>query len=154
MLQGVCVKADSSELLKSGERYFLFPNGPEHYYVSSFPNQDAHRGCYHAERFEIVTNQELHKEKLYKAQLVYREQGYKGVELGEYFLKVKGTHANFYKDSELSRLRGCFPLGWFSNFEEVPLNDSPEEVVSIEEVELEEIYAEPEPTEYEQLSLF
>ena len=154
MLQGVCVNTENTTVLTKGEKYFLFPNGPEQYYVASFPNKGAHRGCYHAERFEVVANQELHKEKLYKAHLVYRERGYKGVKLGEYFLKVKGTHANFYMDPELNRLRGCFPIDWFSSLEEVILDDSPDEVLSIESVDFEGMLVEPEPTEFEQLSLF
>lgn len=155
MLQGICVNPLNTEVLNKGERYFLFPNGPHHYYVSRFPNPGAHRGCFLAESFELIDNEiELHKDKLYKAQLVYREPGYKDVELTEYFLKVRTTHADFYRDQQLTRMRACFPLEWFTDFEEVDPEEAEMITEELMDIDLEEIPMEPEPTEFEQLSLF
>jgi DNA polymerase len=53
-MQGICTKPPDSMVLQKGETYYLFPNGPDHVYVSKFPNQDAHMGCFELKHFEVI----------------------------------------------------------------------------------------------------
>ncbi|WP_339148376.1 hypothetical protein [Sutcliffiella sp. BMC8] len=150
MLQGICVKADSAEVLSKGENYYLFPNGPEHYYVSKYPNQGAHKGCYHAERFKLKHNEiELHKDRLYSAELIYTYPGYSTKLFQRYFIRPSKTHCYFYKDAEQQKLMGCYPKEWFKDFEEI------ESVVESEQADVSDFdIQEDKPEMMEQLSLF
>ncbi|MBT2661923.1 hypothetical protein [Bacillus sp. ISL-45] len=166
MLQGVCVETGQTTTLVEGMQYYLFPKGQKHYLVSKFPNENAHMGCYGSEYFQLVEKEiwpeeptvkdiSLDPERMYKARLIWRREGYKDAELKEYFLRPKMSHAYFYLDEQLERFCGCFPLHWFSDFEEIevePIN---------EEIELEFTESDHFSTEcvlkevvFEQLSLF
>mgnify|MGYP005829165833 CR=1 FL=1 len=152
MLQGICIRADSADVLLQGESYYLFPNGPNHFYVSNFPNHGAHKGCYHAERFHVKHNEiELHKYKLYSAELIYTELGYGTKRFQRYFIRPSKTHCYFYKDAEQKKLMGCYPKGWFTNFEVVKAFKE-EELADF--TELEDLDDLSESESFEQLSLF
>ncbi|MBG9548409.1 MULTISPECIES: hypothetical protein [Cytobacillus] len=168
MLQGICLDDSQSAVLAKGRIYYLFPNGSNHYYVSKFPNPKAHTGCFQAEMFAIYEGElwpeepgvrviELDPEKVYKASLIWRRQGYQSTELKEYYIEPKDRHAYFFHDRELKRCGGCYPLHWFTGFVEVTEETeqiSEEIVIEFEENDL--IYTEDvqEFNGYEQLSLF
>ena len=65
--------------------------------------------------------------KLYRATLIWVSKGYRSsVPLQPYYVRIGRTHGHFYKDKELKRCRGCFPLHWFDNFElvgDIPTTD-------------------------------
>ena len=130
MLTGICIDPGQSAVLEKGTRYYLFANGPKHFYVSKFPNQGAHNGCFQAKYFQVSEKEDwpmepdsvevaLDPEKIYKANLTWRKPGYQFVELKEYYIRPNGTHGFFYHDRDLKKCGGCFPLHWFENFEEV-----------------------------------
>lgn len=134
MIKGKCV--DNTNLLKVivGEEYFLFPNGENYYYVSKFPNIKAHIGCYQKERFKEV-KYAFESNKVYLADLIWRSNGYKSAELKKYFIVSKKSHAFFYHDKDLKKLGGCFPLHWFSNFEEYIYKEGMETVKECNQIE-------------------
>jgi hypothetical protein len=168
MLQGVCIDSGQTTLEK-GKRYFLFPNGLKHFYVSNFPNQNAHKGCFQAIYFQVIVKEDwpqepemvpvdLDPEKIYKANLIWRTPGYTTALFKEYFLKPMKTHTIFFRDSECKDLGGCFPLHWFEDFKEVDpdniVTETLETVINFEESEqfpIENIHKTPN---YVQLSLF
>jgi hypothetical protein len=109
MLEGVCIDTGQTVVLEKGKSYFLFPNGTKHYYVSKFPNQNGHKGCFQAIYFQIIKKEEwpqeperlsiiLDQEKVYKANLIWRRIGYKSTELREYYVRPKATHGYFYQE--------------------------------------------------------
>jgi hypothetical protein len=165
ILKGVCIDIGNSAVLQKGESYYLFPHGDKHYYVSIFPNKNAHKGCFHAELFQLARENdwpeepeeivpELDREKVYEAQLVWRSPGYKSKELRKYYLKPKRTHGYFYLDKDLNECCGCFPLHWFRDINE--LEDITEkDVCEIDNFEEEVMhFVEDVINGYEQLSLF
>lgn len=130
MLKGLCINKGNTTVLTVGKQYFLFPNGEHHYYVSMFPNQRAHKGCFESSLFQLISDNDqqgkeialsmnLDKDKLYRARLIWKREGYNSIELKEYFLVPHKTHADFYDDQALKVCRGCFPLHWFTDFLEV-----------------------------------
>lgn len=159
MLKGVYLKIDDAETgLVPGKVYYLFPNGPNYYYASKFPTEGSHMGIFQAGRFRVIEEEEwppepalvipeLDKGKVYKARLIWRTEGYKSTRLKDYYIKQNQTHCYFYSDPELKKCGGCFPLHWFSDFEEV--NDRKECKSVIEKIE-----SEPKIEKFEQLSLF
>ncbi|MCM3705334.1 hypothetical protein M3205_06275 [Cytobacillus firmus] len=168
MLQGICLDDSQSAVLAKGKSYYLFPNGSSYYYVSKFPNKNAHTGCYEANMFAICEEEiwpeepevrkiELDPEKVYKASLIWRKQGYQSTELKEYYIEPKDTHAYFFHDRELNRCGGCYLLHWFTGFVEVTEeNEQISEEMVLEFEENDHIYTEDvqEFNGYEQLSLF
>jgi hypothetical protein len=169
MLQGICIDPGQTVVLEKGKSYFLFPNGTKHYYVSKFPNRNAHKGCFEAIYFQIIKKEEwpqkperlsisLDPEKIYKANLIWRKPGYKSTELKEYYVRSKTTNGYFYPDSNLKECGGCFPLHWFDDFKEVDLTINEPEIIDFDNefVESELILVEnvPENINFEQLSLF
>jgi hypothetical protein len=46
---------DNMLSLNREEIYYLYPNGHSHFYVSRFPNQGAHTGCFERTLFSINT---------------------------------------------------------------------------------------------------
>lgn len=250
-------------VLEKGKNYFLFPSGLDHYYVSKFPRETAHCGCFHKSLFQIVQEKEslqkgdkvyhvykggsyveaviediqddryvvidqthakkgrktfipvslaseslvkdreeaeklaeqyrqqqekewhdwitgcitkedewppeppanpipaLDYSKIYAAKLIWRKRGYKHVALGMYFLQPKQTHAYVYRDKQLNKCVGCFPLHWFAEFREV---DEVENVTdegifetnsAIFETEVLECETKEEiPKNFEQMSIF
>lgn len=163
-MKGRCIDTGGSTVLEKGEVYHLFLNGPDHFYVSKFDNKNAHFGCFGRRFFEPVLEIEqdhnedwppepietqeimrLDRSKIYKASLIWREKGYQGKELKDYYIKPLKTHAYFYHDEKLQRSGGCFPLKWFTNFEEIEYQECEEE--TDEQELLPEI-------EWEQMSLF
>jgi hypothetical protein len=165
LLQGTCIDAESTDVLINGKQYFLFPNGSTHFYVSNFPREGAHKGCFKASLFLInsmdpwppeppVKHIELDKEKVYKAQLIWRREGYKSTELKEYYIRPGKTHGYLYKDPDFQKLKGCFPLHWFDRFEVISVIETVEsDIESVESVHENEI-SESIIQNYEQLSLF
>jgi hypothetical protein len=151
LLQGICVDTGITTILKKGETYFLFSNGPDHYYVSKLPKASAHQGCFHKSLFQIVQEDEwppepaadnvpvLDSSKIYVAKLVWRKRGYQQVKLGTYYLQPARTHAYVYRDKQLKKLVGCFPLHWFTEFQEM----------SAEENETNEVIVKTEVPEHE-----
>jgi hypothetical protein len=169
MLRGICTDLGQTAVLKLGKSYYLFPNGTKHYYVSNFPSRDAHKGCFQVKYFQIIEKDtrssepemrefQLDHGKLYKAELIWRKPGYKTVELKEYFIRPLTTHGDFYHDINFSKLGGCFPLHWFTNFVEVQQGTAVHEIsdFDIKPSEIEPIFFEIEPKtiKYVQLSLF
>ncbi|KAF0817667.1 Phage protein [Bacillus sp. ZZV12-4809] len=130
MLKGKYIGSDKVCSLNKEYTYFLFPNGPNHYYVSRFNNPNAHFGCFDCDWFHILeeedyasepprTNIDLEQGKIYKAKLFWRRAGYCNILLTHYYLLPQITHAHFYEDIELTKCKGCFPLHWFKDFKEV-----------------------------------
>ncbi|MEC1744145.1 hypothetical protein [Schinkia azotoformans] len=66
MLQGTCIDTGQTTVLEKGKSYFLFPNGPIHFYVSKFPNRDSHRGCFSGKYFQIITDTGENKSKRFQ----------------------------------------------------------------------------------------
>ena len=123
MLQGICINTDNTVVLTEFESYFLFPNGPDLYYVSRFPNENAHTGCFEAKQFQLIDEEELlmleiDRKKVYLAHM-HRKEGYPGLELKEYFIKPRKKNCKIYHDRSMTQFKGCFPLNWFIDFAEV-----------------------------------
>jgi hypothetical protein len=133
-LRGVCINPERTDLMEKGKTYYLFPNGPDHVYVSRFDNPGAHFGCFERSRFNELTEEKqadpwppeppviipnLDREKLYKARLIWRESFYKGKELGEYYITPLESSCFFYRNPGKERFCGCFPIHWFEGFAEV-----------------------------------
>jgi hypothetical protein len=169
MLRGICTDLGQTAVLELGKSYYLFPNGTKHFYVSNFPNRNAHKGCFQAKYFQIIEKDKwpqepeiiefrLDREKLYRAELIWRKPGYKNVELKEYFIKPLTTYGDFYHDRNSSKFGGCFPLHWFKNFVEIQQGTTVHEIsdFDIKSSEIEPIFFEIEPKtiKYVQLSLF
>lgn len=169
MLQGICLEPEQAAVLEKGKSYYLFPNGANHYYVSKFPNSGAHMGCFQNSYFQIIEKElwpeepeirsvRLDPEKVYRAKLIWREPGYKSIELKDYYIKPKATHGYFYCDSALKECRGCFPLHWFTGFEETILDIIDQEIpdfdIDFEESDQFSFESEPNIANYVQLSLF
>jgi hypothetical protein len=152
LLQGTCIKVGQSAVLEKGKEYFLFPNGPDHYYVSRFPNENAHTGCFQVIEEEDLVMPEINREKVYIAHMYWKE-GYPGLELKEFFIKAGKTHCYLYEDRGLKQFKGCFPLEWFTDFEEiVPETVESDSIVEETVHELDNFVQ--ETGGYEQLSLF
>jgi hypothetical protein len=157
MLQGTCIEGGQSAVLEKGKEYFLFPNGPDHYYVSRFPNENAHTGCFQAKYFQLIDEEdlvmpEIDREKVYIAHM-YRKEGYPGLELKEYFIEAGKTHCYLYEDRSLKKCKGCFPLEWLTDFEEiVPETVESDQIVEETVHKLDDFVQ--ETGEFEQLSLF
>jgi hypothetical protein len=169
MLQGVCIDQGQSAVLLKGTSYYLFPNGSSHFYVSKFPNRNTHKGCFQAKYFQIIEKElwpeepevrsvSLDPEKVYKAKLIWRKPGYETTLLKQYNLKPLKTHAFFFRDSECNELAGCFPLHWFTGFEELILEkidqEIPDFVIDFEEDDQYIDVLEQDIANYVQLSLF
>lgn len=164
MLQGVCVDTGQTAVLTKGESYFLFPNGDKHYYVSRFPNQGAHKGCFQARYFQVVDEEEIVMPEVDRNQVyiahMFRKKGYPKLELKEYFIEPRKTHCDIYHDHALTEFKGRFPLEWFTDFEEITpeiiksVSNVEEIVFESEENDLFSVKSEPESVHYEQLSLF
>jgi hypothetical protein len=174
MLQGVCVDPGQTEVLEKGKTYYLFLNGNEHYYVSVFPSQNAHKGCFQTKYFQVIERDSYPQEpaarpihldpnKVYKADLIWAKPGYRPFTSKEYYIKPRTTHGYFYHDINLTKPGGCFPLHWFDNFIEIDVQVSVtvpivvESVMKLDKIEptLNEIVHEISKSEqYEQLSLF
>lgn len=151
-------------VLEKGKKYFLFPGGSNNYYVSKFPNANAHTGCFHKSLFQIVQEDEwppepvadnvpvLDSSKIYEAKLIWRTRGYRDTKLGTYYLRPARTHAYFYYDKQLKRFGGCFPLHWFEGFREVDADETNDAVLETETLECE--IKEEMPENFEQMSIF
>lgn len=62
MMTVKCINANNLTVLEVGATYYAFPVSAEHAYISRFPNQQAHTGCFSLSRFIEV---QLHaKEQL------------------------------------------------------------------------------------------
>lgn len=70
-------------------------------------------------REPVVKKVTLMRDKLYRAILIWRMPAYSQVALMEYYISPQQTHCYFYEDAALTKLRGCFPLHWFEDFQEV-----------------------------------
>jgi hypothetical protein len=166
LLQGICVDASLTMVLEKGRKYFLFPIGSEHYYVSKFPRETSHCGCFHKSLFQIVQEDEwppeppvdsipaLDSSKIYAAKLVWRKRGYEQVKLGTYYLQPAGTYAYVYRDKQLEKCVGCFPLHWFAEFQEVDEEENETNEVVFETEVLEYEAKEETPENYEQMCIF
>lgn len=130
MLKGKYIGSNKLCSLNKEYTYFLFPNGPNHFYVSRFNNPNAHFGCFNGDWFQIFKDEgyptepprtkiELDQGKIYKAKLFWRRAGYSNILLSHYYILPQNTHAHFYEDIELTKCKGCFPLHWFKEFKEV-----------------------------------
>ncbi|MFL0365350.1 hypothetical protein ACH0BF_20290 [Pseudobacillus sp. 179-B 2D1 NHS] len=158
MLQGVCM--DPELIGEFPETVYLFPNGPLNYYVSRFPNKEAHMGCFQADKFQLAEGwppepdaadlPPLELGKVYSAQLVWKPRGKFIVSKLQqrYFILPEANQKNalFYKDRERKQLGGRFPLHWFTDFQLVE-EEALEESFEIELVE-------EEAANFEQMSLF
>ncbi|MGG3890009.1 hypothetical protein [Metabacillus fastidiosus] len=62
----------------------------------------------------------LNRNKLYIAHLFKSvDKGYPDIESIEYFIKLGKTYCEFYEDRDLQEYKGCLPISWFTDFEEV-----------------------------------
>jgi hypothetical protein len=166
LLQGICVDTVATTVLEKGKKYFLFSNGPDHYYVSKLPKASAHQGCFHKSLFQIVQEDEwppepatdsipvLDSSKIYVAKLIWRKRGYEQVKLGTYYLQPARTHAYVYQDKQLNKCVGCFPLHWFDDFREVNAEETETNEVIFETEALECETKEEIPENFEQMSIF
>lgn len=168
MIRGVYKGSANSIVLQPGQKYYLFPHGNTHYYVSRFPNEGAHTGCFSKELFDVIEDEEekeeealLDEEKCYTADLVRKRSGsYPTVVFKTYYIKPHKTHAYFWHDPEMKKFGGCFPLEWYDNFAEFEPIVTEETIEEVEESEViieepKESPKEPEPIEDSvQLSLF
>jgi hypothetical protein len=166
LLQGICVDASLTMVLEEGKKYFLFPGGPDHYYVSRFPNANAHTGCFRKSLFQIVQEDEwppepaadnvpaLDSSKIYAAKLIWRKRGYQQVKLGTYYLQPVRTHAHVYRDKQLKKCVGCFPLHWFAEFREMNADEDEINEVVLETKTLEREIEEEKPEMFEQMNIF
>jgi hypothetical protein len=166
LLQGICVDTGETTVLEKGKKYFLFPGGSNNYYVSKFPNANAHTGCFRKSLFQIVQEDEwppepsadnvpvLDSSKIYAAKLVWRKRGYEQVKLGTYYLQPARTHAYVYRDKQLKKCVGCFPLHWFAEFREVDEEENETNEVIVE-TEVPECETKEETHEtFEQMNIF
>lgn len=164
MLQGVCVDPGQTAVLEKYKKYYLFPNGINHFYVSNFPSNCSHMGCFQSAYFQILKKEEwppepavksviLDPQKVYSAKLIWRKPGYKFVELKDYYLRLCKTHVDVFKEINLSQYCGCLPVHWFTNFREIETETAGIEPVLEENVPI-CTESEPKITKYEQLSLF
>lgn len=140
-LQGICIQETNSSNLKKNEKYYLFPHGQGAYFVSRFPTEGSHFGAYQRGYFKIVKEQAnwppepnkpsnlpvLQDRKIYKAELIWRKEGYHTT-LGTYFLTATtgcyrcSTDCNFYLDAALTQFKGRYPLHWFKDIQEYDEN--------------------------------
>lgn len=172
MIQGICVNAGATVSLERDQKYFLFPNGKDHYYVSNFPNLNAHKGCFQAILFKPVKEEEwpeepngvtlikdFDSEKIYKASLIWRKPE-STAKLKDYYLRLNSNHLPYkvklvsscyvyeqFENGDYAEFAGCLPLHWFSNITEV----QPEELIHNDEQE--ELQLETEPTTLEEIAL-
>ncbi|WP_244895461.1 hypothetical protein [Evansella clarkii] len=58
MMQGICIDKGDTLTLQEGKKYFLFPNGANHFYASRFNSKRSHFGCYRAKHFEVIQEEE------------------------------------------------------------------------------------------------
>jgi hypothetical protein len=166
LLQGICVDTGETTVLEKGKKYFLFPGGSNNYYVSKFPNANAHTGCFRKSLFQIVQEDEwppeppvgnvpaLDSSKIYVAKLIWRKRGYEQVKLGTYYLQPARTHAYVYRDKQLKKCVGCFPLHWFTEFREVDANENETNEVVFETEAPERETKEEMHENFEQMSIF
>jgi hypothetical protein len=166
VFQGVCIDAGATTILEKGKKYFLFSNGHDHYYVSKFPKASSHQGCFHKSLFQVVQEDEwppepsadtvpvLNSSKVYKARPIWRKRGYQQIKLGTYYLQPLGTHAYVYRDKQLKKCVGCFPLHWFEGFREVDADESETNEVVFETEALECEAKEEEHEIFEQMCTF
>jgi hypothetical protein len=166
LLQGICVDASLTMVLEEGRKYFLFPGGSDHYYVSRFPNANAHTGCFHKSLFQIVQEDEwppepspdnvpaLDSSKIYTAKLIWRKRGYQQIKLGMYYLQPSRTHSYVFRDRQLEKCIGCFPLHWFEGFREVNADESETNEVVFETEVPEQETKEEMPENFEQMCIF
>ncbi|PEA85892.1 hypothetical protein [Bacillus thuringiensis] len=138
-MKGTCINASHSTELKQEQEYFLFPLKPNHFYVSRFDNKGANFGCYEADRFQVIEEEEwpkepeidipeLDKEKYYRADLIWRAEGYRDKELKRYVMKPSTTHCYVWHDKERKQFAGCFPMHWFRDFKLIIEQQSPQAV--------------------------
>ena len=157
MLQGTCIDPDISS--EFPETVYLFSNGPLNYYVSRFPNKNAHMGCFQKEKFKLIDDwpleppaivPKLKHKQVYKANLIWTTKGYKnaGAEWKHCYVIAEDYQKNFtfFEDEKLAKLGGCFPAHWFTDYQLVELS-SLEESFQMEVVE-------EEPANFEQMVLF
>jgi hypothetical protein len=94
----------------------------------------------------------LDSSKIYVAKLIWRKRGYEQVKLGTYYLQLAGTHAYLFRDRQLEKCIGCFPLHWFEGFREVDADETNEVVLETEALECET--KEEMPENFEQMCIF
>jgi hypothetical protein len=166
LLQGICVDTGETTVLEKGKKYFLFPGGSNNYYVSKFPNANAHTGCFRKSLFQIVQEDEwppeppadnvpvLDSSKVYVAKLIWRKRGYEQFPLATYYLRPSRTHAYVYRDKQLEKCVGCLPLHWFEDFREVNVEETETNEVIVETEVFESETKEEMPENFEQMSIF
>jgi hypothetical protein len=74
----------------------------------------------------------LDHSKIYAAKLIWRKRGYKHVVLGMYYLQPARTHAYVFRDRQLEKCIGCFPLHWFADFREMNAEETKTNKVVLE----------------------
>ncbi|WP_274307473.1 hypothetical protein [Solibacillus daqui] len=103
MLVVECIDATNVSVLSVGAQYYAFPVNNSFAYISKFPNENAHTGCYSLSRFAEVP--QLRKQ----------------VEAYEYMYEIAATKKKFivygfeashnlvaiYKDKALEQYIGC-----------------------------------------------
>lgn len=160
-MKGLCVDPGGTTTLTQGKEYFLFQNGPTHFYVCKFDNPKAHFGCYQKDLFQVIAEEapqrppepprikiDLTMGAVYRAFLVWvRMPGHRELEGKHYYVrqhKTQSTQVNIYDDPECTIGRGTFQKYYFIDYE---LVESKNEEAEFEPDALPE-------EDWEQMSLF
>lgn len=125
-MKGRCISVGDTSTLQIGQEYFLFPAGPNHYYVSRFNNVDAHFGCYQARYFDLMKETAL--EFRTKEDRFIGTSEMDGIRLKKGIVYVLGpvlytwgrvqencpSHCYVYEiEKDFERFIGCFPISVF-----------------------------------------
>jgi hypothetical protein len=164
LLQGICVDIAATTVLEKGKTYFLFSNCKDHYYVSRFPKAGSHFGCFRKSLFQIQEEEwppeppaksipVLDNSKIYSAKLIWTTRAYK-TELGTYYLRPIKTYAYVFRDRQLEKCIGCFPLHWFAEFQEVNADEGETNEAILETKALERETEEEKNEIFEQMNIF
>lgn len=103
MLLVECIDASNLSVLTEGKRYYAFPVNSSHAYISNFPNENAHSGCYSLHRFREVPQEVEQKEPYVYHYKIFATK--KTVVV--YGFEVTSQLIAIYKDPALKHLIGC-----------------------------------------------
>lgn len=103
MLHVECVDATNTSVLLEDDHYYAFPVNSSHAYISKFPNEKAHTGCYSLQRF-IEVPQEVEQKEPY----VYHYKIFATKKtVVVYGFEVTQQLVAIYKDYTLEHFIGC-----------------------------------------------
>ena len=106
MLRVECIDATNISVLSAGSQYYAFPVNSSHAYISKFPNENAHSGCYSLSRFIEVPTVIEQKEPYVYHYFVYATKK----TLLVYGFQVSNQLIAIYKDAQIKQFIGCVPV--------------------------------------------